>query len=123
MDGRRPRTLSHESRALARELTARIRANIVAKKGDRMDDTMSARMHKATYAADKRKGGYLVRVEGPTPDRFAGREVPVTRRDGTEESEHLDRLIWTGKDAESGKPVSLYTFKARPRDESKKAEF
>jgi hypothetical protein len=105
-----------------RALTRDIRANIARQKGvQKKDEKMPA--HKATYAADKRKGGYLIRVEGPTPDRFAGREVPVTRRDGSSETERLDRLIWTGKDSESGKPVSLYTFVAKPRDAEKQAEF
>lgn len=75
-----------------------------------------ARQHRATYARDKRKGGYLVRVEGPHAERFAGREVPVTLRDGTEQTEKLDALIWTGTDGETGKPVALYSFVPRPRD-------
>lgn len=76
-----------------------------------------ARLHKATYARDKRKGGYLIRVEGPTAGSFAGREVPVTTRDGNEHVEKLDALIWTGSDAETGKPVALYSFESRPREE------
>ena len=39
------------------------------------------RSHKATYARDKRKGGYLIRVIGPNAAAFAGREVPVIRKD------------------------------------------
>ena len=74
------------------------------------------RAHKATYATDKRNGGYLVRVIGPHAGRFAGRVVPVTRRDNTETEEKLVRLLWSGKDDESGAPVSLYTFAARPKE-------
>ena len=73
--------------------------------------------HKATYARDKRKGGYLIRVAGPYPDRFAGREVPVTRRDGSGSMETLDALIWSGIDDESGDKVALYSFVAKPRDD------
>lgn len=82
------------------------------------DETVNAkgRQHKATYATDKKKGGYLIRVEGPFAEKFVGREVPVERRDGTEHPEKLVRLIWTGVDTESGKSVSLYTFEARPRE-------
>lgn len=80
------------------------------------------RLHKATYAADKKKGGYLVRVEGPQSAAFVGRDVPVTTRDGAEHMEKLSRLIWTGVDQESGKPVSLYTFESKPR-ENFQAEF
>lgn len=73
------------------------------------------RLHKATYARDKRKGGYLIRVAGPYPERFAGRDVPVTRRDGSESTETLDGLIWSGIDDESGDRVALYSFKAHER--------
>lgn len=77
------------------------------------------RQHKATYAADKRKGGYLVRVEGPHAAEFVGREVPVTRRDDTESMEKLTRLIWTGTDEETNKPCALYAFEAKPKDAEK----
>lgn len=75
------------------------------------------RAHKATWARDKRKGGYLIRVAGPYPEMFAGREVPVTRRDGSESAEQLDALIWSGLDEESGERVALYSVIARPRDD------
>lgn len=75
------------------------------------------RAHVATYARDKRNGGYIVRVQGPNANRFAGRTVPVTRRDRSETQEELDRLVWSGKDNESAEPVALYTFKQRPRDD------
>lgn len=82
------------------------------------------RAHKATFAKDKRKGGYLIRVEGPSSNMFAGREVPVSLRDGTEHTEKLESLIWTGKDKESGLPVTLYSFIAKPREASEvDAEF
>ncbi|HTA95537.1 MAG TPA: hypothetical protein VK769_05375 [Verrucomicrobiae bacterium] len=74
------------------------------------------RSHKATYATDKRKGGYIIRVVGPQASRFAGRTVPVTTKDNSEHDETLDRLIWSGPDKETGEPVALYSFVARPRD-------
>jgi len=74
------------------------------------------RAHRATYSTDKQKGGYIIRVEGPQCTSFVGREVPVTKRDGAEHLEKLTRLIWTGVDKESGKPVALYGFEAKPRD-------
>lgn len=73
------------------------------------------RQHKATYAKDKRKGGYIIRVEGPRSNAFAGREVPVTTRDGQEHMEKLTALIWTGQDNETKQPVSLYSFEAKPK--------
>lgn len=74
------------------------------------------RLHKATYARDKRNpGGYLVRVEGPTAAAFAGRKVPVIRKDDTESVETLTICIWAGVDQESGKPVALYRFEQRER--------
>ena len=72
--------------------------------------------HVATYATDKRKGGYLVRVEGPDAAMFAGRDVVVTVRSGTKHSERLDRLIWSGTDAETRMPVALYSFLSKPRE-------
>lgn len=81
------------------------------------------RAHKATYAKDKKKGGYLVRVVGPNATEFAGRFVPVTRMDNSENEEHLDRLIWAGTDngfedrPGTGLPCALYSFKAKPKEE------
>jgi hypothetical protein len=74
------------------------------------------RLHKATWARDKKKGGYLVRIIGPNAGEFAGREVPVTRMNDTESTEKLKGLIWTGIDEDSGRPVALYSVEARPRE-------
>jgi hypothetical protein len=81
----------------------------------------SATKHKATYARDKKKGGYLVRVSGPYPEKFAGRDVPVQMLDGTTHVEKLLKLIWTGIDTgeyggKAGESVTLYTFESRPRE-------
>lgn len=75
------------------------------------------RKHRATYSKDKKKGGYLVRVEGPTANAFADRTVPVVLRNGTEQLEKLTTLVWAGTDKETGKPVALYNFAAKPREE------
>ena len=85
------------------------------------DDAKRARLHKATYARDKKKGGYLVRVAGPTAGAFAGRTVPVTMLDASEHDEKLLKLIWSGIDTgeyggKAGEPVALYTFEAKPRE-------
>jgi hypothetical protein len=76
------------------------------------------RKHRATYATDKRKGGYLIRVVGPTCEMFVGREVPVTTRGNQEHNEKLTGLVWTGNDAQTGEKVALYKFESRPRDTS-----
>lgn len=82
------------------------------------------RLHKATYARDKKKGGYLVRVIGPHADAFAGRDVPVVTRDDRENIETLDKIIWSGTDTGTedmpgtGQPAALYTFKPKPKDET-----
>ncbi len=81
------------------------------------------REHKATYATDKRKGGYIIRVEGPHAAEFVGREVPVTNKAGDEHMEKLTRLIWTGVDQESGKPVALYGFESKPRSKADEVTF
>lgn len=76
------------------------------------------RLHKATYARDKRNpGSYLIRVIGPNAGSFAGRDVPVTRKDDTESVETLEMAIWAGTDEETGRPVALYRFSQRPRDD------
>lgn len=79
------------------------------------------RLHIATYAADRKKGGYNIRVVGPHAAEFVGREVPVTRRDLTESMEKLTKLLWSGVDEGtkenpgSGKPAALYAFAPKPR--------
>lgn len=75
-----------------------------------------ARAHRATYATDKRAGGYLIRIQGPNADKFAGREVPVTMKNGDEHKEKLQRLVWSGKDKETSENVGLYKFEAKPRE-------
>jgi hypothetical protein len=77
------------------------------------------RAHRATYARDKKNGGYIIRVQGPHCNRFAGRIVPVEMRDGSEHNETLTDLIWTGTDdgeisGYTG-PVALYNFKPQPK--------
>jgi hypothetical protein len=85
------------------------------------------RAHKATYAADKKKGGYLVRVQGPRAADFVGRSVPVTVKSGAEHVEKLTRLIWTGTDDGeiSGYvgPCALYAFEAKPKDKTEEIPF
>lgn len=74
-----------------------------------MSDKKQARQHHATFARDKRRGGYMVRVEGPNANRFAGRVVPVSMKDGQETQAELDVLIWSGPDKQSGKLTALYS--------------
>ncbi len=74
------------------------------------------RLHKASYATDKRKGGYLVRVQGPNAGMFAGREIPVSTKAGDEHMERLTKVLWSGKDTETGENAALYNFEAKPRD-------
>jgi hypothetical protein len=81
------------------------------------DEKSAKRSHKATYARDNKKGGYLIRVEGPHAAKFAGTEVPVTRMDNSESNEKLNRMIWSGTDKETGKPVALYSFEPKPQVE------
>lgn len=83
---------------------------------DQADKPAGKARHKATYATDKRKGGYLVRVTGPDSNAFAGREVPVQTKDGSTHTEKLVKVQWAGKDKENGENVALYTFEGRPRD-------
>jgi hypothetical protein len=77
--------------------------------------------HKATYARDNRSGAYLIRVTGPHSNKFAGKEIPVGRMDGTVGKEKVTKIVWSGvnDDPEKGPvgPVTLYRFEPRPRDE------
>lgn len=87
-----------------------------------MPNAAPKRAHKATYATDKRNGGYLIRVVGPNAAVFAGRTVPVTLKSGDEHDEKLTRLIWSGIDTGTkenpgtGDPVALYKFESKPRE-------
>jgi hypothetical protein len=82
------------------------------------------RQHRATFARDRKKGGYLVRVEGPHCTAFAGRTVPVTLKDGRENDAELDALIWSGSDTETGKPIALYSMvPSVPRGEQEEMPF
>ena len=74
--------------------------------------------HKATYASDKRLGGYLIRVVGPDADKFIDYTVPVTTRNGDVHNEKLTRLVWAGVDIDSGSRVALYHFESKPRETS-----
>jgi hypothetical protein len=81
------------------------------------DETQNQkRSHKATYARDKKKGGYNIRVQGPRASDFAGRDVPVTTMSNDEHIEKLDKLLWSGKDQETGANVALYSFVSKPRE-------
>lgn len=89
-----------------------------------MSDTPSKKghAHKATYARDKKSGGYLVRVIGPNAAEFAGRDVPVGTMSGSEHMEKLITLVWTGIDKGwddrpgTGQPAALYKFESKPRE-------
>lgn len=87
-----------------------------------------ARQHKATYSRDNREGGWLVRIVGPSANKFANRDVPVTRNDGSENVETLGKLITSGVDegnviaADKGKNYALYKFQPKERVETE-AEF
>lgn len=85
--------------------------------------------HKATYATDKRNGGYMIRVIGPFANRFIGRKVPVTMRNDNVHDEELVRLVWSGIDTGTddrpgtGLPAALYTFKPKPKMEDDEIPF
>jgi hypothetical protein len=85
------------------------------KEGEQANGTKPVRKHRATYASDKRKGGYNIRVVGPNADAFVGRTIPVTTKSNEEHEETLIRLFWTGIDKDSGEKVALYTFQGKPR--------
>jgi hypothetical protein len=83
-----------------------------------------ARLHRATFTKDKKHPGeYLIRIAGPTADKFkAGRMVPVTVSGGSEHDEELVACVWSGIETTDkyggvvGEKVALYTFKQKPRE-------
>lgn len=93
----------------------------MAKKPETNDET--PRQHKATYSKDKRSAKYNIRIVGPHANKFAGRDVPVKLSSGDEKIETLTELLWTGTDdgaviaTDEGKPVALYAFKQKPRED------
>ena len=74
-------------------------------------------LHRATYASDNRVGGYNIRIVGPYPEKFAGKEVPVTTKRGATHRERLTKLIWTGTDNDSGQKAALYKFEPKPKEQ------
>jgi hypothetical protein len=75
------------------------------------------RQHRASFSRDKNTGGFNIWVEGPSANKFAGKYVPVTLFDGTEQMEKCLKLTWTGISSLTDKPAAVYTFlkKARPK--------
>lgn len=74
------------------------------------------RLHWATYAKDKMKGGYNVRIIGPQASKMRNRWVPVTRIDNTENMEFVRDIIWSGVDDDTKQPVALYSMWKAPKD-------
>lgn len=89
----------------------------------------NGREHKASFAKDSRNGGYNIRVQGPNANRFAGREVPVTRKDGSESIETLSDLFWSGVDWDeetqqgTREPIALYHFIQKPKADDTPVDF
>jgi hypothetical protein len=93
--------------------------------------------HRATWAKDRRNGGYLVRVIGPNANRFGERrvddgskdgiivrrKVPVTLKSGEQKMAELGGVVWTGKDEDTGQPVALYTHIPEQADEQDELPF
>lgn len=80
-------------------------------------DAAKKPQHKATYASDKyNPGQYNIRIVGPHAAKFRpGREIPVTKKDNTENIETLGKCFWAGTDEETRQPVALYHFESKPR--------
>jgi len=90
----------------------------MAKKEETATAEGAKRTHKASYAKDKRQGGYLIRVQGPKSNMFVGRTVPVSKKDSTDEDQiELIEIVWSGKDDDTGAPVTLYKFKPKLKED------
>lgn len=92
-------------------------------------NTATKPRHRATYAKDKKHpGSYNIRVVGPQSMEFAGRKVPVTRKDGTVQEETLGAAFWSGDDMDdngklTGMTVTLYKFITTPKEKESEAAF
>jgi hypothetical protein len=82
---------------------------------EKKDDSKPGQ-HRATYSRDKIKGGYIINVTGPQANRFAGRTVPITLKNGDKSEEKLTDLIWSGTN-DDGKYCAIYHFEPKPKDE------
>lgn len=81
--------------------------------------TKEGRRHRATYAADSRNPGkWQILVIGPDAKEFAGREIPIQMKNGSETTEKLDKALWAGKTKDTDENMCYYSFTARPRDEA-----
>lgn len=81
------------------------------------------RSHRASYAKDRVKGGYNVRIVGPSAPKLGNRWVPVTRVDGSENMEYVRDIIWSGTDDDTGQPVALFEMWKAPKDEQDEIPF
>ncbi len=74
------------------------------------------RNHRASYAKDKMKGGYNIRVVGPSALKMGHRWLPVTRVDGSENMEFTMDIVYSGKDDDTGQPLALFTMWKAPKE-------
>lgn len=87
------------------------------------------RTHKATYAKDRKEGGYNLRVIGPHAKKMGRRWLPVTRFDGSENMEYALDIIWSGTDdgtedrPGTGLPVALFSMWKAPKEEQDEIPF
>ena len=81
------------------------------------------RKHRATFAKDKVKGGYLIRVIGPHASKMAGRWLPVTKLDNSETMEFAIDLITSGPDEDSGTYYALYSMYRKPKEQQDEIPF
>ena len=73
------------------------------------------RQHRASFSRDKNTGGFNIWVEGPNATKFAGKYVPVTLFDGSEQMEKCIKLTWSGVSSLTDKPAAVYTFMKKAR--------
>lgn len=79
--------------------------------------------HKATFARDNlNPGKWNIRVEGPDCTKFEGREVPVTKLDGSQQVEKLGKPFWSGV-SDNGAPCCLYKFEQKPKAPPEDVQF
>lgn len=76
----------------------------------------NGRQHSASYTRLRGEPlKWFVRVVGPHALKFSGRDIPVATKNGVEHEEKMGRLLGDFTDQDTGQPVGIYEFIAKPK--------
>ena len=69
-----------------------------------------------------RNGAWGVIVTGPQAGAFAGRTIPVTKRDKSETTVTTSKLLWTGPAKFGGGQAAIYSIAGKTKTEAASTE-